>query len=104
MFDYSGSSGRSDNRSARQWFINLVVTLCAIFLAIVYEATMTASLVQEDYTADFTSIVDIKTCRILPEDICLPKGDAIINYWNAAVAAKYVAIFVSSDRKLTTSN
>lgn len=71
--------------STRQWILNFTILLSGIFLALAYEASMTAGLVQETMESDFQSVQDFKSCRISADDVCLPKGDAVQSYWESSI-------------------
>lgn len=84
-----GQSGADDNgkgkSTTRQWVLKFVILLCGLFLVLVYEASMTASLVQERGRSDFQSIEDIKACRISSKDVCIPRGGAVQSVWENSV-------------------
>ncbi|PXF43253.1 Glutamate receptor 1 [Gracilariopsis chorda] len=76
-----------ENQTAnRQWVLNTVISVSGLFLILSYEASMTASLVQETVSAGFQSIQDFQTCRISPAEVCLPGGGALEMFWNTSIA------------------
>lgn len=40
--------------------------------------------------SDFRHIDDFKTCRIPPQDVCIPGGGAIESYWKNSIATRCV--------------
>ncbi|CAN8065758.1 unnamed protein product [Agarophyton chilense] len=76
----------NDGNTTRQWIVNLILTTTALFLVLSYEASMTASLVQESIEAQFESTADLLYCRMDPSDICLLKGGALEKYWEKSIA------------------
>eukprot|EP00177_Eucheuma_denticulatum_P007571 GFKZ01013782.1.p1 GENE.GFKZ01013782.1~~GFKZ01013782.1.p1 ORF type:complete len:366 (+),score=25.83 GFKZ01013782.1:602-1699(+) len=77
---------QGDTCSFRQRLLNFVILLCGLFLILAYEATMTASLVQETIFSDFRTVRDFKTCKIPASDVCIPGGGTIEAFWRHAIA------------------
>ncbi|CAN8069706.1 unnamed protein product [Agarophyton chilense] len=79
--------GVVDNgNTTRQWLLNLFIGVCAIILILSYEASMTASLVQESITSNFRTAIDLQTCRIKPSEVCLVNGGALETLWKRSIA------------------
>lgn len=57
-------------------------------LTIAIPIVRSALLVQEKIFSPFRSIEDVKNCYIPAEDVCIPQGGAVEEYWNNAVATK----------------
>jgi len=55
-----------------------------------YWAKNSASLVQESVESVFRVVEDLKSCRVPPADICLPRGGAAATFWRNAIAPQYV--------------
>ncbi|PXF43246.1 hypothetical protein BWQ96_07019 [Gracilariopsis chorda] len=75
-----------NGKSTRQWFLNLVIGICALFLVLSFEASMTASLVQEKITSTYESPEDFRSCKIPPSDVCALRGGALEMFWNTNIA------------------
>ncbi|CAN8072622.1 unnamed protein product [Agarophyton chilense] len=75
-----------NGNTTRQWLLNIFISVCALFLILSYEASMTASLLQESFSSQYQSVSDIHSCRVKPSDICIIKGGAMETYWNDSLA------------------
>lgn len=73
--------------STRHWILNFSILLSGIFLALAYEASMTAGLVQETMKSDFESVQDFKSCRIDASDVCIVKGDVVQSFWENTISS-----------------
>lgn len=58
----------------------------SVVLTIHFLSMSRATLVQETVVSDYQSVEDLKTCRIKPEDVCVPGGSAVLTFWNDAIA------------------
>ncbi|CAN8062771.1 unnamed protein product [Agarophyton chilense] len=76
----------ANGKSTRQWFLNISISVCSLFLILSYEASMTASLVQESVSSNFQSIADFKMCRVQPRDVCFFRGGALEVYWKTSIS------------------
>eukprot|EP00178_Gracilaria_changii_P028186 TRINITY_DN971_c0_g1_i3.p1 TRINITY_DN971_c0_g1~~TRINITY_DN971_c0_g1_i3.p1 ORF type:complete len:416 (+),score=44.43 TRINITY_DN971_c0_g1_i3:414-1661(+) len=76
----------SSTITSRQWFLNIILAGSALFLALSYEASMTASLVHESIQTRFQSAMDFVQCRIDPSEMCLIRGGALETYWKKSIA------------------
>lgn len=82
----STATTESEVKSMRHWVLNYVIVLCSLFLVLVYEASMTATLVQESLESEFHSIDDLKNCKFPDHEVCIVDGDATRHFWDVIAA------------------
>lgn len=49
-----------------------------------------AHLISETAESDFRNVKDFQSCRINPDDVCIPKGGAVEAYWNRAIEPRCI--------------
>eukprot|EP00178_Gracilaria_changii_P022955 TRINITY_DN686_c0_g1_i7.p1 TRINITY_DN686_c0_g1~~TRINITY_DN686_c0_g1_i7.p1 ORF type:complete len:435 (+),score=41.75 TRINITY_DN686_c0_g1_i7:356-1660(+) len=86
MLMLSDESIVTSSTTTRQWFLNIIIAVVSLFLVLSYEASMTASLVQESIQSQFQSAEDLQHCRIDPSEVCILRGGALETYWKNSIA------------------
>lgn len=87
LINFNSPQQNFTSNSNRQWVLQFIIALSGLFLVLVFESAMTASLVQESFISEYRTIEDLRNCRINMTEVCIPAGGAIESIWHTSLAS-----------------